>query len=758
MAPRRQMLGLMTALYSVSILLFCQSLLSRGEVPPLDAAAASAGTTSTTNASTAATTVIGAETDMSTSATTAPNTVTPSSSSSGSIASGSTPAGSTRMVPDKEADEIEDVPKRAPKSVNFASFSAGAVVLDKSEKSSGYNNLLNEDKDKYGISPCSEKKWVVIGLSEDIIVRSVVVANYEKYSSYLQDFQVLGSATHPVSEWLDLGSYSAEPKLGEQEFELSNPALARYLKFRFLTHFGDEFYCTLSQIRVHGLTMYENFKQEVERSDEEVRVMHSALLTDGVILPGTQGMDLDVPIEIGSAEVNVSVDVVNNSYSNPSSAESNSESGLGDILDEASHGNSSDKNGTADDSFVADTAKAEVNHLTEPNVRVVNEVDIANIESSNSHRVAEPSDDLSTDPNVQSNAQRNQEHDSEDRSKSSSSDSYSVVDASHSQIDDKEGIRTDGIASIYKSDELDEPEQNEKLHHGNDLVSVVETGPVSLDGMRGVNGVSNNSDSTNIVNISSEVNTTEVRSQPISAFAMVCRLAANIVGEMESICQSESVPNTVNALINNSDAKDDNSTLLKSSLDHNDTTGSIHATAVMDSLNSTAAGKSFDATIANQHELNSSNVMSDKHLSRSDSAVEVSDKNVSVADNGNASIFIDFSVNQSSQQEGHKITSNEGKVAGNETKLSDILNGQSSFASESQRASSNSSEANSDAGVDYIHTKANNIDGAGNVLAYTQKSYDGQDENSTVFVSEGFENNTLATALIKDMEKISVMM
>jgi hypothetical protein len=158
------------------------------------------------------------------------------------------------MVPDKEEDELSDLQSSSKKNdkkrfVNFASISAGAVVLESSEKSSGFNNLLNDDKDKYGISPCSEKKWVVVGLSEDIMVRSVVVANYEKYTSYLQDFQVLGSSTYPVSEWLDLGSYSAEPKLGEQEFELSSPALARYLKFRFLTHFGDEFYCTLSQIR-----------------------------------------------------------------------------------------------------------------------------------------------------------------------------------------------------------------------------------------------------------------------------------------------------------------------------------------------------------------------------------------------------------------------------------------------------------------------------------------------------------------------------
>ena len=47
----------------------------------------------------------------------------------------------------------------------------------------GYSNLLNDDKDKYAIALCSEKKWVVIGLSEDILISNVIIANYEKYSS-----------------------------------------------------------------------------------------------------------------------------------------------------------------------------------------------------------------------------------------------------------------------------------------------------------------------------------------------------------------------------------------------------------------------------------------------------------------------------------------------------------------------------------------------------------------------------------------------
>jgi hypothetical protein len=75
-------------------------------------------------------------------------------------------SGDMRMVPDMDEDDIES--SVAKQVVNFASVSAGAVVLESSPKAKGYHNLLNDDKDKYGIAPCSEKKWVVIGLSEDV--------------------------------------------------------------------------------------------------------------------------------------------------------------------------------------------------------------------------------------------------------------------------------------------------------------------------------------------------------------------------------------------------------------------------------------------------------------------------------------------------------------------------------------------------------------------------------------------------------------
>ena len=45
----------------------------------------------------------------------------------------------------------------------------------------------------------------------------------------------------------------------------------RYLKFKFLSHYGDEFYCTVSQVKVHGSTMLESFQDEWQQNSVDVQ-------------------------------------------------------------------------------------------------------------------------------------------------------------------------------------------------------------------------------------------------------------------------------------------------------------------------------------------------------------------------------------------------------------------------------------------------------------------------------------------------------
>jgi hypothetical protein len=174
-----------------------------------------------------------------------------------------TPDESSSKEQDEEDDD-DDVTDRV--LVDYASKSAGALILEKSPDMKGASNLLNGDNDKYAIVPCSEKKFVVINLSEDILVKQVKLANYERFSSHLKDFQIMGSQT--MGEWVDLGTYTAEPGNGEQAFDLKEPEWARYLKFKFLTHHGSEHYCTYSQIKVHGSTMLQGFHEQWDSQED----------------------------------------------------------------------------------------------------------------------------------------------------------------------------------------------------------------------------------------------------------------------------------------------------------------------------------------------------------------------------------------------------------------------------------------------------------------------------------------------------------
>ena len=176
-----------------------------------------------------------------------------------------------RRINETVAEEVppEPVGDTGGVAVDYASKSVGALILDKSSNWKGTSSLLNSDRDQYAIVPCEETaKWVVVGLSEDILVKQVVLANYERYSSHVREFMVMGSQTMG-NDWVELGKFEATPKNGKQSFDLPEPAWARYLKFRFLTHYGDEHYCTVSQISVHGSTMLQGFHEHWSREKEE---------------------------------------------------------------------------------------------------------------------------------------------------------------------------------------------------------------------------------------------------------------------------------------------------------------------------------------------------------------------------------------------------------------------------------------------------------------------------------------------------------
>lgn len=67
----------------------------------------------------------------------------------------------------------------------------------------------------------------------------------------------------------------------------------RYLKFKFLSHYGDEFYCTLSQVKVHGSTMLESFQQDWQQNFAEVKEVQDIMKKDSKVAIGASSSNLN---------------------------------------------------------------------------------------------------------------------------------------------------------------------------------------------------------------------------------------------------------------------------------------------------------------------------------------------------------------------------------------------------------------------------------------------------------------------------------
>ncbi|KAJ1385212.1 SUN domain [Sesbania bispinosa] len=147
---------------------------------------------------------------------------------------------------------------------NYASASKGAKVLGSNKEAKGVSNILSRDKDKYLRNPCSaEEKFVIIELSEETLVDTIEIANFEHHSSNLKDFEIHGSLNFPTGVWVFLGNFTALNVKHAQRFVLKEPKWVRYLKLNLQSHYGSEFYCTLSVVEVYGVDAVERMLEDL---------------------------------------------------------------------------------------------------------------------------------------------------------------------------------------------------------------------------------------------------------------------------------------------------------------------------------------------------------------------------------------------------------------------------------------------------------------------------------------------------------------
>lgn len=172
----------------------------------------------------------------------------------------------------------KDAGKTCKERTNFASFDSGAQIMKTNKEAQSASQILSENKDRYMLNTCSAKnKFLIVELSDSILVDTVALANFEFFSSTFRQFRLSVSDQYPVKldKWVDLGTFEAKNTREIQAFRVEDPRIwARYLRIEFLSQYGSEFYCPVSLLRVHGRTMIQDILSQeqglIPEDEEEV--------------------------------------------------------------------------------------------------------------------------------------------------------------------------------------------------------------------------------------------------------------------------------------------------------------------------------------------------------------------------------------------------------------------------------------------------------------------------------------------------------
>ena len=198
------------------------------------------------------------------------------------------PSGQTRMqgIPQADFEKVQpdeaakpdtgtrrrskDAGKTCKERTNYASYDCAATTLKTNPQCKSPSAVLVENKDSYMLNICSvQNKFLIVELCDAILIDTIVLANFEFFSSMFRTFRVSVSDRYPVKldKWREIGTYEARNSRGVQAFLVENPLIwASYLRVEFLTHYGNEYYCPVSLLRAHGTTMMEEFNSEVKNA------------------------------------------------------------------------------------------------------------------------------------------------------------------------------------------------------------------------------------------------------------------------------------------------------------------------------------------------------------------------------------------------------------------------------------------------------------------------------------------------------------
>mmetsp|Transcript_15962 Transcript_15962/g.23135 ORF Transcript_15962/g.23135 Transcript_15962/m.23135 type:complete len:484 (-) Transcript_15962:68-1519(-) len=169
---------------------------------------------------------------------------------------------------------------KEPPRYDYASIDSGGKILDSSSQIKGSKGILHPSRDKYMVVPChSADKWIEIGLNEDILMDTLVIKQGEIYSSWFKDIRLWGATSYPPQSWQPLGNFTLKNSDKAQKLYIGS-VWVRFLRLELETHYGEEYYCTLTKLSVHGNNMLEAFNEDYQAKREEVKKQKEQMSED----------------------------------------------------------------------------------------------------------------------------------------------------------------------------------------------------------------------------------------------------------------------------------------------------------------------------------------------------------------------------------------------------------------------------------------------------------------------------------------------
>ncbi|ORZ33649.1 SUN domain-containing protein, partial [Catenaria anguillulae PL171] len=109
---------------------------------------------------------------------------------------------------------------------------------------------------------------VVIELCNEILIDTLVLSNYELFSSTFRTVRAFVNSVYPETPekpWRALATLAAANVRSPQVFVVDRAVTwARYVRLEFVDQYGSQYFCPLSNIRVYGTTMLEEYKRDAD--------------------------------------------------------------------------------------------------------------------------------------------------------------------------------------------------------------------------------------------------------------------------------------------------------------------------------------------------------------------------------------------------------------------------------------------------------------------------------------------------------------